>query len=167
VRTTFVATSCGLVLALAVPGAASAQARPTAVAVGRADAEFRAVDAQIDQMLRSRYLRVRETMRDAFLDDRRHERFDQYYRGVRIVGGDVTRQSAADGTMSLFGMLHTGLDLGVDGAKFGVRAADGDGGRPRLRRRGSGNSQREHKATRRCHECRSHRASWTSGVERV
>src|SRR5262249_824199 len=41
------------------------------------------------------------------------ERLDQYYRGVRIVGGDLTRQTASDGTVSLFGILHT-PDLDVD-----------------------------------------------------
>src|SRR5204863_5954502 len=100
-----------VLLTLAVQGQATAQPRPTAVAATRADGELRALDAQIDQMVRSRELRVRDVMRDAFIDDRRHERFDQYHRGVRIAGGDVTRQTAADGTVSIFGMLHTALDL--------------------------------------------------------
>src|SRR5262245_54572987 len=72
---------------------------------------FRTLDAQVDQMMRTRDLRMREAMRDADHPDRRHERLDQFYRGVRIVGGDVTRQTAPDGTVSLFGMLHTGIDL--------------------------------------------------------
>jgi Zn-dependent metalloprotease len=120
VRTTILATTCGLLLAFALP--AAAQARPAAVAANRTDGDLRALDSQIDQMVRSRDLRVRDVMRDAFLDDRRHERFDQYYRGVRIVGGDVTRQSAADGTVSVFGMIHTGLDLST---APGLTIADG------------------------------------------
>ena len=35
----------------------------------------------------------------------------KYVRGVRVVGGDVTRQSASDGTVSLFGMIHEGVDV--------------------------------------------------------
>jgi bacillolysin len=108
------------------------QTHPIAVAATRSDATLRAVDAQIDQMVRSRDLRVREVMRDADLPDRRHERFEQYYRGVRIAGGDMTRQSAPDGTVSIFGMLHTGLDLdtaprlSVDAARAAIaKAVDG------------------------------------------
>jgi len=87
------------------------QARPVAVAATRTDANFRTLDAQVDQLLRTRDLRVREVMRDADLPNRRHERIDQYFHGVRIVGGDMTRQTAPDGTVSIFGMLHTGIDI--------------------------------------------------------
>jgi Zn-dependent metalloprotease len=91
---------------------AQTQARPIAVAATRdGDGSLRTFDAQVDQMLRTRDLRVREALRDADLPERRHERLDQYYRGVRIVGGDLTRQLASDGTVSLFGMLHSGIDI--------------------------------------------------------
>jgi len=108
---------------------AAAQARPSAIAVNRQSADFRAVDTQIDQMLRSRELRVRETVRDSMLPERTHERLDQYHRGVRIVDGDLTRQTAPDGTVSIFGMLHTGLDLDTaarlspDGARAAIAKA--------------------------------------------
>jgi len=115
VRIGILAVSGGVVLIAMMHGQAQAPAtslaRPTAVAALRGGADLRAYDAQIDQMLRSRELRVRDTMRDADMPDRRHERLDQYYRGVRIVGGDLRRQIAADGTVSVFGMLHGGLDL--------------------------------------------------------
>ena len=74
---------------------------------------MRAVDLQIDQMIRSRDLRVRETRQDELLPSRRSERLDQYHRGVRIVGGEVTRQIAADGTVSVFGVVHTSVEIGV------------------------------------------------------
>jgi bacillolysin len=77
------------------------------------DGQLRAFDAQIDQMVRNRDLRVREVVADTLLPERRHERFDQYYLGVRIVGGDVTRQVAADGTVSVFGVIHPGVDIDV------------------------------------------------------
>jgi len=87
-------------------------AKPVAVAATRSgDGALRAMDAQVDLMLRTRDLRVRDVMRDADIADRRHERLDQYFRGVRIEGGDLTRQIASDGTVSVFGMLHSGIDL--------------------------------------------------------
>src|SRR5262245_49193906 len=90
----------------------ASQAKPVAVAATRSgDGALRAMDAQVDLMLRSRDLRVRDVLRDADIADRRHERLDQYYRGVRIEGGDLTRQIASDGTVSVFGMLHSGIDL--------------------------------------------------------
>ena len=102
---------CAAVLASLTPAAAQVQGRPIALAATRESGELRALDQQIDQLLRSRDLRVREVMRDSLLPDRRHERLDQYHRGVRIVGGDLTRQIAWDGTVSVLGMFHQGLDL--------------------------------------------------------
>src|SRR5262249_39277803 len=88
-----------------------AQARPTAVAATRSSGDLRTLDAQINQMLRTRDLRVRDVLRDGDLADRYHERIDQYYRGVRIVGGDLRRQIAPDGTVSVFGPVQAGLAL--------------------------------------------------------
>src|SRR5262249_18718786 len=34
-----------------------------------------------------------------------------YHRGVRVVGGDFTRQLASDGTVSVFGTMHVGIDV--------------------------------------------------------
>ena len=98
--------------AVAIPGTLLAQGQPAAVAATRADAAaLRAVDTLVDQMTRSGELRVREVVRDSLLPDRQHERLDQYLNGVRIVGGDLTRQTAADGTVSIFGKLH---DAAID-----------------------------------------------------
>jgi len=108
-----------------VPAGASAQGRPTALAVSRADAEvLRTVDAQIDASLRSGALRLRGIERDAMLADRQNERLDQYVRGVRIVGGDLTRQSGPDGTVSAFGLLHTGVEIDVTPGLSAERARD-------------------------------------------
>lgn len=124
-----------------LPAVAQAQGRPTALAATRAStSELRAVDQQIDQFVRSGDLRVREEMRDPLLPDRRHERFDQYHHGVRIVGGDLTRQLAPDGTVSVFGMFHQGLELdttprlSVSEARITIAAAAGGepGGDPEL-----------------------------------
>jgi bacillolysin len=104
----------GTVLAaFLIAASALAQARPSAVAASRSSSssELRALDQLVDQMLRSRELRVRDSVRDSMLAERYNERLDQYYRGVRIIGGEVTRQIAADGTASAFGLLHEGLAI--------------------------------------------------------
>jgi thermolysin/neutral peptidase B len=116
-----------------IPSAfAFAQGRPVSLASGRADlASLRAVDQHLDQMLRTGELRVREVVRDTLLADRTHERLDQYVRGVRIVGGDVTRQTANDGTVSVFGTLHDSVDvsttpaLSIEAAQQAIAAAGG------------------------------------------
>src|SRR5207247_2099987 len=114
VRNVTLAVVCGVLIVSVIHGQTPpvSQARPIAVAATRGvDGTLRTFDAQVDQMLRTRDLRVREAMRDADLPGRRHERLDQYHRGVRIIGGDLTRQIASDGTVSVFGMLHSGIDI--------------------------------------------------------
>ncbi|HMD33707.1 MAG TPA: hypothetical protein VKH42_02010, partial [Vicinamibacterales bacterium] len=93
-------------LLLLASSSALAQARANAMSVTSASpTELRAWDQQVDQMVRAGELRVRESARDPLVAGRTHERLDQYLRGVRIVGGDLTRQTADDGTVSLFGMV--------------------------------------------------------------
>jgi neutral peptidase B len=90
---------------------AQAQGHSATLAATRSGGDLRAADQIVDAMIRSRALVVRDVQRDTLLPDRVHERLDQYMRGVRIVGGDLTRQSAPDGTVSIFGTLHTDLTL--------------------------------------------------------
>ncbi|MGH9142557.1 MAG: M4 family metallopeptidase, partial [Vicinamibacterales bacterium] len=90
---------------------AHAQGRVTTLAATRVDGDLRTADQVIDTMIRERALVVRDVQRDPLLPDRVHERLDQYVRGVRIVGGDVTRQTAPDGTVSVFGTLHSDLTM--------------------------------------------------------
>jgi thermolysin len=99
-------------LCLSAPATARAQGRPTTLAATRGSiTDWRAVEQVVDAMIRDHALVVRHVERDALLPDRIHERMDQYLRGVRIVGGDLTRQSAPDGTVSVFGTVHTALTL--------------------------------------------------------
>src|SRR5262245_50579865 len=78
-----------------------------------AGGELRSWDSQVDQMLRSRNLRVRSVQADEIVPDRQHQRLDQYVQGVRIADGDLTRQLARDGTVSIFGTMHSGIDVDV------------------------------------------------------
>src|SRR5215510_15019079 len=101
------ALPAALALAAALAMPVYAQGRPVALTSTRATTDdLRAWDRQIDSMLRSGDVRVREVVRDAMLPDRRHERIAQYIKGVRIVGAEITRQTAPDGVVSVFGLLH-------------------------------------------------------------
>ncbi len=111
---------------------ASAQGRPRALAATRSSpADLRAVDQAVEAMIRDRTLAVRDVQRDTLLPERLHERLDQYVRGVRIVGGDLTRQTGPDGTVSVFGTLHGELALGLtpaiaaDDARAAIASAAG------------------------------------------
>jgi thermolysin len=42
---------------------------------------------------------------------RTHERADQYYRGVRVFGGDISRQLRSGATESIFGTIYEGVDI--------------------------------------------------------
>ena len=69
-------------------------------------------DPVADSMLRSGELRLRQVRDDTQLPGRRIERADQYYRGVRVFGADVSRQMDGQGVvLSLFGNLYAGIDI--------------------------------------------------------
>jgi thermolysin len=65
-------------------------------------------------MRRDGDLRVRQIREDTLVDGRVHDRLDQYYRGVRVVGGDLTRQSDGAQILSVFGTIYP--DIAVDSA---------------------------------------------------
>jgi bacillolysin len=106
--------SLGLVAGLLARGPAltrvnGAAGRLTVAATSTAD--LRQWDAAVTQMSRDGELRLRRVTDDTMLAGRSHERLDQYYKGIRIFGGDVVRQM--DGTLpvSVFGQLYSGIDL--------------------------------------------------------
>jgi len=108
-------------LALVASGAVqppSAQGRGTLAIVAPQSAQaLRDWDAKTQAMLRSGELRVRRVEDDALVAGRTHERADQYYRGVRVFGGDIARQlDGQDVVMSVFGTLYDGLELSPDPA---------------------------------------------------
>lgn len=74
-------------------------------------AERRAWSTRVDSMLRSGDLRIRRQTADTLLADRTFERADQYYRGVRVFGADVTRQLRNGATESVFGTMYEGIDI--------------------------------------------------------
>src|SRR5687768_7810136 len=80
-------------------------------------ADLRQWDPVADSMLRSGELRVRQVRDDTQLPGRRVERADQYYRGVRVFGADISRQLDGQGVvLSMFGHIYTGIDISPDPA---------------------------------------------------
>ena len=73
--------------------------------------EMREWDALVDRMIRESELVLRAASDDRSVPDRRHERLSQYYRGIPVYGGDVSRQTARGVTVSMFGTVYTQIDL--------------------------------------------------------
>lgn len=89
-----------------------AQSRGERVSIApQSAAELRDWDQWIDRMTRDGDLRLRQTRDDTLIPGRTHERFDQYYRGVRVFGADLTRQVANGQVVSSFGFVYDGIVL--------------------------------------------------------
>jgi bacillolysin len=93
------------------PAGLAQQRRGAVTIVAQSIAQLRDWDRRVDGMLRSGELRVRQMREDPLVAGRSNERADQYYRGVRVFGGDVTRQSREGATESVFGTVYEGIDL--------------------------------------------------------
>jgi Zn-dependent metalloprotease len=93
------------------------EARGVAVFAAGSLQDLRQWDPLAESMLRRGELRVRQVREDTQLAGRRTERADQYYRGVRVFGGDISRQMDSQGVvLSMFGHLYTGIDISPDPA---------------------------------------------------
>ena len=66
----------------------------------------------IEAMERYGDLRLREVQEDTLVIGRVHQRLDQYYKGVRVFGGDVVRETDGKTVLSLTGTLYA--PAGVD-----------------------------------------------------
>ncbi len=73
--------------------------------------ELRQWDVRISRMLRDGDLRIGRVTDDAMLPGRRHERLDQYYREIRVFGGQIVRQTEQEQTLSVFGSLYPDADV--------------------------------------------------------
>jgi len=103
--------SC-LVVAAAGVLAAQAPARTGAapagiIAVTAQNTQLlRTWDATVEAMRRDGDLVLSRTRVDTVLSGRTHERYQQYFNGIRVVGGEVTRQISGGVTTSIFGELQ-------------------------------------------------------------
>jgi Zn-dependent metalloprotease len=73
--------------------------------------DLRDWDALVTQEARDGDLRLRVVRDDTLMPGRSHERFDEYFKGVHVVGGGVTRQDDGAVPVSVFGQTYTGIDL--------------------------------------------------------
>jgi bacillolysin len=97
----------------AVPAAQAPRAagRVAAFAAGSTQ-DLRQWEPIAESMLRSGELRVRQVRPDTQFTGRRVERADQYYRGVRVFGADISRQMDDRGVvLSMFGHVYTGIEI--------------------------------------------------------
>jgi len=111
----------GVAIGQAPLAQAPARARFTAIASGGGSA-LRQWDAMTQSMLRDGELRIRQTRNDTLMRGRVNDRADQYHRGVRVFGADISRQMDAQGVVrSMFGNVYAGIDMDVNP---GLDAAD-------------------------------------------
>jgi Zn-dependent metalloprotease len=82
-------------------------------------------------MVRDRQLQIRRTDTDTVKAGFTHERLDQYWKGVRIFGGDIARATHEGVTTAIFGRVYTDVDLETTpglSAEDIVRRIEGEGG---------------------------------------
>lgn len=101
-----------LAAAVLCPHGAIAQDRSSALSVSpQSLTQLREWDARISRMLRDGDLRIRQAREDALVEGRKHERADQYHRGVRVFGGDIARQLQDGVLISTFGTVYPDIDV--------------------------------------------------------
>ena len=84
---------------------------PLSIAATQALAVRQANDL-VNRMVQDDRLRVRHVVTDPLVPGRSHERLAQFQHGVRVFGGDVTRQTERGLARSIFGTFHS--DIQVD-----------------------------------------------------
>ena len=95
------------------PAAAQLSPGEVSVAVGYSASvdELRQWDATVDAMSRTGELVVVSRQADRSLPGRTHEYLAQFFEGVRVHGGGVSRQLDRGATVSLFGTLYADIDV--------------------------------------------------------
>jgi Zn-dependent metalloprotease len=76
-----------------------------------AGSTIRERDAAVDSLDRSHDLRLTQVRRDRLVAWTLHERWGRFYRGVRVLDGEVTRQIRGAVTESIFGALHLAVAI--------------------------------------------------------
>lgn len=73
--------------------------------------DLREWDDQVTSMVRDRDLRLRATQVDTIVAGRLHERYDQYYKGIPVFGGEAIRETDGQLTMSVTASIYKGIDV--------------------------------------------------------
>jgi len=110
--------SCRLfVFMLAVSSMAGVSSAQETRVTPRGLGALREWDRRVTADVRAGDLRRRAVREDTLVPGRSHERFDQYFRGVRVYGADLARQRTAGGqTVSIFGTVYDGIDVDTEPA---------------------------------------------------
>jgi len=107
------------------PASPSAQGGASPRIVAATDSrDVRAWDAQITRLARDGQVRSRGEIADPLMGGRSTERFDQYYQGVRVFGGELVREADHGQTLSVFGSVYAGIGIDVDPTLSPDDAAD-------------------------------------------
>jgi thermolysin len=95
-----------------VPARAQQQPGPGRTAIAtQSIAQIRDAAPIVDGMRRTGELRLRSSRSDTVRRGRTHERFDQYYRGVRVFGADVAQQLNGGQIVSVYGNVYGDIDI--------------------------------------------------------
>ena len=103
------ATVLVVVLSSAI-GRVQEPARVLSIAADSID-EVRQWDPLVNRLTSARALAVRTVYDDPQVPGRRHEGLVQYYSGLPVYGGDLTRQTDRGVTVSIFGTIYEGIDI--------------------------------------------------------
>jgi bacillolysin len=68
-------------------------------------------DHQIDSLSDTGVLRLKASVDDTLMPGRTHQRFDEYYNGIRIFGAQMVRQVADGQAVSEFGTYHPSISI--------------------------------------------------------
>ena len=130
--------SCVLVLAsagLAAQAPIGPARQPGLVAVhATTPTELRTWDAVIDRMTRARDVVVLDSRADPDIDGRRHESLAEFYQGIPVYGGNLSRQTVQGVTVSIIGTIFEGVFADavptLSAGQVVLALADASGGRP-------------------------------------
>jgi bacillolysin len=69
--------------------------------------------ARVERLVSSGELQLRTVREDTMIAGRQHERLAQVYKGLRVFGGELVRQTEGPFTLTVFGTFYEGIDLEV------------------------------------------------------
>jgi bacillolysin len=104
----------GLSVASGSPVAQESAKSPLTAITATGGSELRSLNMLLESMVRDGNLRLRKIQDDPMVPGHRTERYDQYFKGVRVWGADLVRVVAADVPQTMFGMLAGGISISVD-----------------------------------------------------
>ena len=91
--------TAGIAIGFSPTSKAQSPASAKASIAASSTSAVRQWDSLTQSMLRGGDLRIRQVRDDTLIAGRVNDRADQYYRGVRVFGGDISRQMDAQGVL--------------------------------------------------------------------